>query len=295
MTTVRGVLHGQLCPGPDRCALLTRSLNALAPSVEHYIVVDRADRPQFASLENSRTTVVTKEEILPLRLQRVNVRARAALRSVGAGARQADPRLARPAAREARGRREARRPTCSCTPTRTWCSCVRSSCLLGRRRRGEGAAVRAARRDRPRPAEARALAPERRAHPRDRTGRASAPGLHLGPHRLATSQRRRPPRTRRAHDRAPLAAHARGFLGRVRVHPLRPLRHRRARAGDGQFTASSLCHDYHTLAPLSAPALEAVLDGLGPDQFAVSITAKAGMNPADYAAAVERRWASNRA
>ena len=30
-------------PDRDRCALLSRSLEALAPSVEHWIVVDRAD------------------------------------------------------------------------------------------------------------------------------------------------------------------------------------------------------------------------------------------------------------
>ena len=59
-------------PDRDRCAFLSRSLDALAPSVEHYIVVDRADRRLFASLENRRTTLLTKEEVLPIWLQRVN-------------------------------------------------------------------------------------------------------------------------------------------------------------------------------------------------------------------------------
>ena len=59
----------------------------------------------------------------------------------------------------------------------------------------------------------------------------------------------------------------------------------------GQYvTPSSLCLDYWTTAPLTDGELEAFLDKLGPEEIAVSITAKAGMSPADYVGALERRW-----
>ena len=64
--------------------------------------------------------------------------------------------------------------------------------------------------------------------------------------------------------------------------------------GAGQYvTSSSLCHDYWTHAPLSAQELETFLDGIGPEEVAVSITAKAGMRPEDYTEALERRWAAH--
>ena len=61
-------------PDRDRCALLSRSLDALAPSVAHWIVVDSADRDRFASLAKARRTVITTEDILPVWLRRLNLR-----------------------------------------------------------------------------------------------------------------------------------------------------------------------------------------------------------------------------
>ena len=61
-------------PDRDRCALLNRSLELLAPSVEHYVIVDRADRRLFEGLRGTRTTLLTTEEVLPLWLRRVNTR-----------------------------------------------------------------------------------------------------------------------------------------------------------------------------------------------------------------------------
>jgi Family of unknown function (DUF6492) len=59
----------------------------------------------------------------------------------------------------------------------------------------------------------------------------------------------------------------------------------------GQYvTPSSLCLDYWTPAPLSDGELELFLDKLGPEEIAVSITAKARMRPADHVGALERRW-----
>jgi hypothetical protein len=59
-------------PDRDRCAFLSGSLAAPAPGVEHWIVVDRADRRHFTFLEDERTTLLMKEEVLPVRLRRVN-------------------------------------------------------------------------------------------------------------------------------------------------------------------------------------------------------------------------------
>jgi len=60
-----------------------------------------------------------------------------------------------------------------------------------------------------------------------------------------------------------------------------------------QFTsAASLCHDYWTHAPLAPAELDAFLNGIGPEEVAVSITAKAGMQPSDYIGALERLWAA---
>jgi hypothetical protein len=56
----------------DRCALLSRSLEACAPTVEHWIIVDRGDLPLFRSLQNNRTNVVAKEEVLPLWVRRID-------------------------------------------------------------------------------------------------------------------------------------------------------------------------------------------------------------------------------
>ena len=64
--------------------------------------------------------------------------------------------------------------------------------------------------------------------------------------------------------------------------------------GGGQFTsAASLCHDYWTHERLGPAELDAFLDGIGPEEVAVSVTAKAGMQPSEYRGALERRWAAN--
>jgi hypothetical protein len=67
-------------PDRDRCELLCRSLDSLAPSVEHWIVVDRADVPLFRSLQTNRTTLLATEDVLPVWLRRLDIR-RIGLRS----------------------------------------------------------------------------------------------------------------------------------------------------------------------------------------------------------------------
>ena len=109
---------------------------------------------------------------------------------------------------------------------------------------------------------------------------------------MATRHRRGAPRPHRAHDWSPwLRAIARRcwdvseytLYGRFVTDVL---------GGSGHFMGASLCRDYWTRTPLTPTELDVFLEGLAPDQIAVQITAKAGMDPADYAASIERRWAT---
>ena len=60
----------------------------------------------------------------------------------------------------------------------------------------------------------------------------------------------------------------------------------------GQFVSSApLCSDYYKRVPLTVPELKTLLDRVGPDEIAVSITSKAGMDPEQYVDVLERRWA----
>ena len=66
MTASLAFVTVSYAPDLDRCALLCRSLERSRPGVEHWIVVDRSDLQRSASLQNSRTTLVTTEDVLPL-------------------------------------------------------------------------------------------------------------------------------------------------------------------------------------------------------------------------------------
>lgn len=62
-------------PDRDRCRLLCRSIDALAPTRwDHVIIVDRADLPQFRELESERRRVVATEEVLPKSVWRLETR-----------------------------------------------------------------------------------------------------------------------------------------------------------------------------------------------------------------------------
>ena len=61
----------------------------------------------------------------------------------------------------------------------------------------------------------------------------------------------------------------------------------------GQFvSSSSLCSDYYKRVPLSAPELKTLLDRVSPDEIAISLTSKAGMKPEEYVEVLEQRWDS---
>jgi hypothetical protein len=60
-------------PDLERCELLCRSIEVLAPSTRHWIIVDSRDLKAFRSLESPTTQVVTTEELLPRRVRRFDV------------------------------------------------------------------------------------------------------------------------------------------------------------------------------------------------------------------------------
>jgi hypothetical protein len=282
-------------PDRDRCALLSRSLDEFAPSVEHWIVVDRADLQMFRSLRNNRTTVLTTEDVLPLWLRRLD------LRKIG---------LRSNLWIQARGK-----------PVRGWLVQQLIKLAVSQELRAE-VLVHV-------DSDVVLMRPFRISSVFDREGRVrmfARPDTidetlpnhvlwHRSAERLLGIGRAEIPMPDlitsfvpwKRENTVALLDHIERTTGR---HWLRAL----AAAWDvseyilygrfvldvlgessGQYvTSSSLCRDYWSHAPLSAHELEAFLDGIGPDEIAVSITAKAGMRPADYAEVLERRWAALR-
>jgi hypothetical protein len=278
-------------PDRDRCALLSRSVAALAPSVQHYIVVDNADRRHFASLESSRTTMLTTEEVLPARVHRVKTRA-LGLRSnlwVQAGGK----------------------------PIRGWL--VQQLVKFALAEKLDADVLVHADSD---VVLVRPFEPSSIVDTEGRVRLCVEPGAidaglpnhvrwHRNAERLISIEGTEPPFPDyitsfvpwRRDNAVALLEHIERMTGRswlraiasawdVSEYTLYGRFVTDVLSGRGQFTAPSLCRDYWAHATLSAPELDAFLKSVAPDQLAVQITAKAGMNPADYAAAIERRWAA---
>jgi uncharacterized protein DUF6492 len=280
-------------PDRDRCLLLRRSLDDFAPAVEHWIVVDRADLPLFQSLQNSAATVITTEEVLPLSMRRVHLR-RVGLRS--------NMWI------QARGK-----------PVRGWL--LQQLIKLAIAEELEADVLVYADSDVVllRPFRTSFVIGEHghvRLFARPDAVDETLPN-HLLWHRSAETLlgigRRTPPMADfitslvpwKRENAVALLRHVERNTGR---HWLRAL----AGASDvseytlygrfacdvlgeraGQYlTSSSLCRDYWAHAPLSPRELDALLDGIETEEIGVSITAKAGMQPADYVGAVEERWAA---
>jgi hypothetical protein len=280
-------------PDRDRCALLSRSLEVFAPSVEHWIVVDRADLPLFRSLSNSRTTLVTTEDVLPVWLRRLDLR-RIGLRSN--------------LWIQARGR-----------PVRGWLVQQLIKLAVAQELRAE-VLVHV-------DSDVVLMRPFQISSVTDREGRVrmfAQPDTidetlpshilwHRSAERLLGIARAKTPLPDlitsfvpwKRENAVALLEHVERTTGR---HWLRAL----TAAWDvseyvlygrfvldvlgeesGQYvTSSSLCRDYWAPVPLAPSELEAFLDGLGPEEVAVMVSAKAGMRPSDYADALERRWAA---
>jgi hypothetical protein len=282
-------------PDRDRCALLCRSLDAFAPSVEHWIVVDRADLALFGSLQSSRTTLLTTEDVLPVWLRRLDIR-RIGLRSnIWV---------------QARGK-----------PVRGWLVQQMIKLALAQRLTAD-VLVHA-------DSDAVLMRPFRTSSVIDGDGRVrlyAQPDAvdetlpnHVLWHRSAEKLLGIEPAELplpdfitslvpwKRQNAVALLEHVQRNTGR---HWLRALAaawnvseytlygrfatNVLGESGRQYVTSSSLCRDYWTPVPLSRQELEAFLDGIGPEEIGVSITAKAGMRPEDYVEVLEQHWAAGR-
>jgi hypothetical protein len=280
-------------PDRDRCALLSRSLEACAPSFDHWIIVDRGDLPLFRPLENNRTHVVAKEEILPLWVRRLDT-LRIGLRSN--------------AWVQARG-----------IPIRGWLLQQFVKLAVAEKLSAD-VLVHA-------DSDVVLLRPFSASSVIDAGGRVrlyarpdyidEALPDHVRWHRSAEKLFGIKPAALPVPDFISSLVtwkreNAVGLLEQIERttgrHWLRAL----ASAWDvseytlyGRFaqdvlgtsaghylSSSSLCFDYYKRVPLTVPELTSMLDRVGQEEVAVSLTSKAGMNPDDYVEVLERRWAS---
>ena len=276
-----------------RCELLCRSLETCAPSVDHWIVVDRGDLPLFRSLRNHRTHVVAKEEVLPrwvhrLDTLRIGLRSNVWLQGGGLPIRgwllqqlvklaiaekltedvvvhiDSDVVLLRPFSLSSLVD-QAGRVRLFAAPD----AIDESLPHLVRWHRSSEKLLGIGPAGLPAPNFISTLVPWKRAnalalldHVEKNSGRhwlrALADAWHVSEYTL-------------------YGRFAQDVLG----------------ASAGQFvSSSSLCHDYYRRVPLSVPEVETLLDCVGPEQIAVSLTSKAGMRPDDYVEVLERRWAA---
>lgn len=276
-----------------RCALLNRSLEACAPAYEHVIVVDRGDIPLFRKLQSNRTTVVAKEEVLPVWVRRIDT-LRIGLRSnVWV---------------QAQGR-----------PIRGWLLQQLVKLAVAESLSAD-VLVHA-------DSDVVLLRPFSVPSVVDSSGRVrlyarpgsideSLPG-HVSWHRSAEKLLDIEPAGLpmpdfisslvpwKRENAVALLEHIETTTG---SHWLRALAAtwdvseytlygRFARdvlgASGGQFvSASPLCTDYYKHVPLTVPELTTFLDRVDEEAIAVSLTSKAGMEPEDYVEVLERQWAS---
>lgn len=278
-------------PDLDRCQLMCRSLDALAPTTyDHLIIVDRADLPQFRGLESGRRRIVTTEEVLPKRVWRLEAR-RVGLRS------NVFVHLGKPI----RGwlvQQLAKLAACRAVAADVIVHTDSDVALV--RRFDAGSLV-------------------------DTDGRVRlyrAPGCvdesmpeHVGWHRTAEQLLGLPS------GAIPLPDYITSLVPWRRENATALLDHldRRSRrswmravasawnfseyilygrfvseilgeAGSQYATDSSLCRDYWGPEALTEAQVEDFLDGMSDDQVALSITAKARMKPESYASVLERQW-----
>ena len=280
-------------PDRDRCALLCRSVDALAPEIlEHVIIVDRADLPLFRELESGRRRVIVAEDVLPRRVWRLQAR-RVGLRS------NAFLHLGKPIrgwllqqlVKMAACREVAADVIVHADSDVSLMRRFAASSLVdaqGRLRlyRGPGGINewlsehvlwhRSAERllgldpsPTPLPQYIASLVPWRRDN--------AIALLDFLDSRSRRSWMRAIASTWDFSEYILYGRFVTDMLGEAAA----------------QFsTPTSLCLDYWEKEPLSPERIEALVDGLGPEQVAVSITAKAGMPAESYAALLERRWSA---
>jgi hypothetical protein len=272
--------------------LLNRSLEACATSFEHWIIVDRGDLPLFRSLQSNRTNVIAKEEVLPVWVHRVDT-LKLGLRS--------NIWL------QARGR-----------PIRGWLLQQLVKLAVARSLKADVVVhadsdvvlLRPFSREIVVDGDGRVRLFERPEYVDEalpdhiRWHRSAERLLEVGPAGLPLPDYISTLVPWKRENAVALLDHLEKTTGR---HWLRAV----AAAWDvseyvlygrfvrdvlgargGQFVSSSpLCLDYYKRVPLTVPELTTFLDGIGEEAVAVSLTAKAGMNPEDYIQLLERRWA----
>ena len=295
MTPTLAFVTISYAPDRDRCALLCRSMREFAPSADHWIVVDRADLELFKSLQDARTTLLTTEELLPVWLRRLNLR-RVRLRS--------NMWL------QTRGR-----------PVRGWL--VQQLIKLAVAEvMTQDVLVYA-------DSDVVLLRPFLADSVVDDAGRVRLYSLPGAVHERLSSHIRWHRSAEKLlgieHAGLPLPDFITSLVPWRRENAVSLLSHVQATSGQhwvralaavtdvseytlyGRFvtdvlgedgaqyvTPASLCHDYWSHVPLTDEELTAFLDGVGPEEVGVSITAKAGMQPAEYVEALEQRWAAVR-
>jgi hypothetical protein len=280
-------------PDLERCELLCRSIELLAPSIGHWIIVDARDRDAFRHVESSTTRIMTTEELLPQRVRKLEVHGIG--KNIWVGARTA--------------------------PMRGWLVQQLAKLAINLVAR-EDVLVHA---DSDvvlvRPFADGALLHDTGSLPLFRVGAAideRLPG-HVRWHRTAERLLGLRPRP------LPLPDYIGGLVPwrrEVAVSLLEELEARSgrdwmrtlARARDvseyilyGRYvddalglsprqlsSSRSLCRCYWGTKPLTNREFEDFIDDMSPEEVGVMVSAKAGMDPAEYGNVLERRWAALR-
>jgi hypothetical protein len=290
MTASVAFVTKSYAPDLERCELLCRSIELLAPGTRHWIIVDSRDLAAFRGLENATTRIVTTEELLPRRVRRFEVYGTG--KNIWLGART--------------------------PPIRGWLVQQLAKFAIAVVAR-EDILVHA-------DSDIVLIRPFREAMLMDKDGAlrlfrtAATVGEELPDlvrwHRTAERLLGVPPRP------LPLPDYISGLvpwsreiavslLEEIEARSRRDWMRTLARARDvseyvlyGRFVEDaldrsnggpgdsvSLCRCYWGSEPLTNRELESFIDDVSPEEVAVMVSAKAGMRPADYAEVLERRWA----
>jgi hypothetical protein len=278
-------------PDLERCELLCRSIEVLAPGTRHWIIVDSHDLKAFRGLENATTHIVTTEELLPRRIRKFDVPGTG--KNIWLGART--------------------------RPIRGWLVQQLAKFAIAFLAR-EDVLVHA-------DSDIVLMRPFRNAMLTDENGAIRlfrVPGTigeelpgHVRWHRTAEQLLGIRPRS------VPLPDYISGLVPWRRDIAVSLLEQIEARSGRdwmrtlaraqhiseyvlyGRFVEDalgrsngqpgdslSLCRCYWGSEPLTNQELESFIDEASPDEVAVMVSANAEMRPADYAEVLERRWAA---
>jgi Family of unknown function (DUF6492) len=278
-------------PDLERCELLCRSIELLAPGTRHWIIVDSRDRAAFRGLENGTTRIVTTEELLPRRIRKLELRGTG--KNIWLGART--------------------------PPIRGWLVQQLAKFAIALEARDDVLIHADSDIVLVRPFQDAMLMDEKGVLRLFRIPGTIGEELptHLRWHRTAERLLGVSPRP------VPLPDYISGLVPWRRETAVSLLRKIEARSGrdwmwtlararhiseyvlygrfvedvlfrsdGGPGSSVSLCRCYWGSQPLTNRELESFIDGAAKEEVAVMISAKAGMRPEDYADVLERRWST---